>query len=101
MVDRRVTVSDGTCLIRLSGEIDFANADQLADWLFKQIDGTPCERVHLDMREVSLLDSSGIRALVLSYRHAATRGAKLRLVNPQPGVLRILRTTGVDELLGV
>jgi anti-sigma B factor antagonist len=101
MGDRRVTVSDGTCLIRLTGEIDFANADQLADWLFNQIDRVHCERVHLDLREVSLLDSSGIRTLVLTYRHAAGHGAKLRVVNPQPGVLRILRTTGVDELLGI
>jgi len=101
MADRRVTVNGGTCLIRLTGEIDFANADQLADWLFNQIDRVPCERVHLDLRDVSLLDSSGIRTLVLTYRHAAGHGAKLCVVNPQPSVLRILRTTGVDELLGL
>lgn len=101
MGDRRVTVSDGTCLIRLTGEIDFANADQLADWLFTQIDRASCERVHLDLRDVSLVDSSGIRALVLTHRHAAGRGAKLRVVNPQAGVLRILQTTGVDALLGL
>ena len=101
MADRRVTVSDGTCLIKLTGEIDFANSDQLADWLFNQIDKARCDSVHLDLREVSLLDSSGIRALVLTYRHAAGQGARLRVVNPTPGVLRILRTTGVDELLGL
>jgi anti-sigma B factor antagonist len=101
MEDRRVTVSNGTCVIRLTGEIDFANSDQLADWLFNQIDRMKCARVDLDLHEVNLLDSSGIRTLILSYRHAQSRGAMLRVVNPQQGVLRILQTTGVDELLGL
>jgi anti-anti-sigma factor len=101
MEDRRVTVSRGTCLIRLTGEIDFANAEQLADWLFGQIDRARCKKVDLDFGDVSLLDSSGIRALVLTHRHAAGRGATLRVVNPQPGVRRILQTSGVHELFGL
>jgi anti-sigma B factor antagonist len=101
MRDRRVTVSNGICLIRLTGEIDFANAEQIADWLFSQIDRAHCTRVDLDFHEVSLLDSSGIRTLVLTHRHATSRGATLRVVNPQPEVRRILETTGVNELFGI
>jgi anti-anti-sigma factor len=101
MGDRRVRVSNGNCLIKLTGEIDFANAEQLTDWLFGQIDRVSCHQVDLDFDEVSLIDSSGIRTLVLIHRHVTGKGATLRVVNPQPAVRRILETTGVDELFGI
>src|SRR5687767_3982823 len=96
----RMTVVDGVCTVRLVGEIDFANADQVTDWLLNAIDGSKCARLDVDFTELAFLDSSGIRALLMVYRHATSRDVEVAFRNAQPGVQRTLRLAGVDSLLG-
>ncbi len=95
-----MTVVDGLCTVRLVGEIDFANADQVTDWLLNAIDGSKCTRLDVDFAELSFLDSSGIRALLTVFRHATSRDVDVKFRDAQPGVQRTLRLAGVDSLLG-
>jgi anti-sigma B factor antagonist len=102
MVSRhRITVSDGVCLIKLGGEIDFANAEQMADWLLKAIDDSKASQIDIDLAQVSLVDSSGIGCLMVAHRHAGLKGAVLRVINPMPQVTRVFKATGVAEVLGI
>ncbi|WP_162907350.1 STAS domain-containing protein [Allorhizocola rhizosphaerae] len=96
----RMTVVDGVCTVRLVGEIDFANADQVTDWLLNAIDGSKCTRLDMNFAELAFLDSSGIRALLTVYRHAINRDVEVNFHTIQPGVQRTLRLAGVDSLLG-
>lgn len=96
----RMTVVGGVCSVRLVGEIDFANADQVTDWLLNAIDGSKCHRLDIDFTDLSFLDSSGIRCLLTVYRHATSRKVEVNLSNAQPMVRRTLRLAGVDSLLG-
>jgi anti-anti-sigma factor len=96
-----ISVTNGVCAIKLAGELDFANSEQVSDWLFNAIEKSNCEIYELDLAELGFLDSSGISVLVVAARLTSRKGAKLRAVNPQPAVRRVIDTTGVHTLLGL
>jgi anti-sigma B factor antagonist len=57
--------------------------------------------VHLDLRGVSFIDSTGINTLVLAHRHCAARGSTLTVVHPSDLVRRVLAYTGAESVLHV
>ena len=97
----RMTVTDDLCVIRLAGEVDFANVDDISDWLLSAMDKSPRPRIQIDLTDLDYVDSSGIRCFILAHRHAASRGVELSVVNPQLAVRRVLQATGVDQVLGL
>jgi anti-anti-sigma factor len=96
-----VSVTNGVCGIKLAGELDFANSEQVSDWLFGVIEKNECPVFELDLADLGFLDSSGISVLVVAARLVNRKGARLRAVNPQPAVRRVIDTTGVNTLLGL
>jgi anti-sigma B factor antagonist len=87
-------------IVTLPEEIDIANAQRYGDELraaFK-----PGVAVVIgDMSRTTFCDSTGIRHLLRASDKAADSGAELRLVIESSGVLRVLATTGVDQLLSI
>ncbi|MFI6737758.1 STAS domain-containing protein [Nonomuraea sp. NPDC050451] len=88
----------GGTLIEVAGEVDAATAANL----------TACiERGHpdaglplvLDMSGVSFMDSSGLHVLVQQYHRQDEHGTGLYLAAPHERVRRILKLTGVDQIL--
>ena len=75
--------------VRLFGELDAASVPVLADAL-QRIDREPIE---FDCSELTFVDSSGLRALA-----SAATDRRVRIVAPQPSVLRTLRIVGVDKI---
>ena len=96
-----ISVTNGVCGIKLAGELDFANSEQVSDWLFNVIERNPCPVFELDLSELGFLDSSGISVLVVAARFISRKGARLRAINPQPAVRRVIDTTGVNTVLGL
>ncbi len=86
--------------IRVAGEMDLATVHPLGLALTRAIDARPAT-VRVDLAEVSFLDSSGVRCLVVAAEQAAVVGGHLVVRNPMPMVLRVLEICGVDELLSV
>jgi anti-sigma B factor antagonist len=68
--------SEGADIVRLSGELDMANADQLAGAL----EAASAPRVVLDLEGLAYLDSAGIRAIDRAYRELAESGRVLAVV---------------------
>ena len=92
------TTLEGTT-VTASGEIDMATVDQLKDTLTAVcVDGAT---VHLDFRDVTFMDSTGINALVIMDRRSKQRGGRLVLSAPSPAVLRLLGYTGAETVLNV
>jgi anti-anti-sigma factor len=89
---------DRGCTIRLRGELDSASAptlcERVAPWL------QTCRRLVVDMREVSFLDSAGLRAILDLYRCLNERGVSLHLIEGEEGnVPRVLRHAGLESLI--
>ncbi len=86
-------VVDGTT-VTARGELDLASADLL-------VDACPHEVERLDMRAVTFVDSSGIRAIMRASKLVVRRGGQLVLVSPSAEVRRVLAMLGLTEHLPI
>jgi anti-sigma B factor antagonist len=82
-------------VVRLIGEVDFAEANALFDLLVTQLEQTPV--LSLDMGAVSFIDSTVLSVLLQIHERAAAARGGLRLVDPSGPVGRILAVAGLAE----
>jgi anti-anti-sigma factor len=85
-------------VIAIVGEIDLANADQLGELLSQVVfDTDTC--VVLDIGGVSFIDSSFLRAVIVSANALAEQGTDLKVRNPTEQARRVFETTNLTHLL--
>lgn len=84
--------SSDLLLIRLSGDVDLANAPELA----AHLDAAPNSAI-IDMAEVTYCGSSAAAVLVA----AASRGTKITLRHVPPNVQRVLDITGITGMFTI
>ncbi len=98
LLDGVLTDVDGVARYTLRGEIDVANADQLQRRLRDACDAHG-SRIEIDMAEVTFIDSSGLRALLLAHRHAEGLGGGVVVLRPSAAVVALVRLAGVEAAL--
>ena len=86
--------------ISVTGEVDISNAAKLRDALDLALAQPPAE-VELDLAQVPYIDSTGIGVLVGAAHHAEEHDKTLRVVNAQPGVMRVATLLGVDKEISI
>ena len=79
--------------IKLTGEVDIATARQLSDALF---DISTESEIHLELSELTFMDSSGLNAIVAHARSRNGAGP-LVMLNPSDHIERLLVITGLAE----
>jgi anti-anti-sigma factor len=82
------------------GEIDLATAGDVESPLLDLLN-SGFETVVLDLREVSFLDSSGIRVLITTHQYAEARGAHLSIVVGTSRSREVLELSGAIDHLDV
>lgn len=89
---------DRCVVVTCAGELDLATVDALTDALdrVRRSDPTP---VVIDLSAVTYLGSTGLNELVRAYKCLGR--SRLRVVTARPETLRLLRITGLDEVLVV
>jgi len=97
-LDYRVHSTPTETWVAPSGEIDLLVADELVQVLMDALSGSG-GRVVVDLSDVTLLDSSGIRALLSAHKTASDDQRTLVVENCTPIVRRVLDITGVLDLL--
>ncbi|GHF16212.1 anti-sigma factor antagonist [Amycolatopsis deserti] len=91
----------GHVLLRVSGEIDLANATTVQDQIFSAI-GNDAMRVSIDLTDVTYLDSSGLRVLFTLAGRLKVLQMELDLVvAPASPVRRVLEMSGFEPLAKV
>ncbi len=95
-----LTDPDGTCTLRVRGEVDLATSPMLRHQAMDQLERAP-RRLVLDLRQVSFLGSSGLAVLMEIRTEALGRDIALRLVTVARAVLRPLTATGLVELFDI
>jgi anti-sigma B factor antagonist len=98
---RRTLADDGTATVTVQGEIDFANADELADSVREAISQGSPSTVQVDLRAASFIDSTGLGALIEGYRAAAEARVRFAVTNPTATFRRVLMVTGLTDLFGL
>ncbi|WP_432824593.1 STAS domain-containing protein [Dactylosporangium sp. CA-092794] len=86
-------------VVRLLGVVDLATEPRLRQALDRALAVPGAAEIVVDLDRLTLLDSTGIAALVSAYRSAAAQGAVLSVANAQGMVRRVLEITGVLKTL--
>jgi anti-anti-sigma factor len=88
--------------VRLTGAVDMLTAPSLSAELTEMINAAgPGTELSVSLADVSLLDSSGLSALLGAHKLAAAREVRLLLAALPRHVERTLSITGLDEVLHV
>lgn len=91
---------DGGISFALSGELDLSTLDHLETVLDGSLDGGP-ELVVLDLRNLTFLDSSGLRVMLRLHESQRKQGGRLVLIQGPRRVHRVLELTRADEELEI
>lgn len=87
----------GAIVVRLAGDLDLYNVDQVRAALAGAIDRSP-SRLVVDLAEVEFIDSTALGALIDAHRSA---DGGLYVATPQDPIRRALQISGIDRHLKV
>jgi anti-sigma B factor antagonist len=82
-----------------TGEIDLVSGDRFRRCLQSCVDGGGLQ-IAVDMSGVSFVDSSGLKALIMTKNSLPATG-RLVVRNPSPVVRSLLSLSGIDQVLAV
>ncbi|MGV9213081.1 STAS domain-containing protein [Micromonospora sp. RB23] len=88
----------GVACLRLAGELDLSTADELAAAI-DRLSAAGERRVLLDLTELTFCDSTGMAVFVRGDNQATADGGWLRITGASGRVERVLRITGLAEVL--
>ena len=95
------TASAGTRSIKVVGELDSGTCEELLEELERVVSERGDDALELDLKELSFIDSTGMRALIQIERIAADHDAPLTVVRPPEDVTELLRTAGITERMNL
>ncbi|EWM17859.1 MULTISPECIES: STAS domain-containing protein [unclassified Kutzneria] len=90
-----------TVVLAVAGEVDLGTAPSLEEAVTTAVSTAGAHAVRIDLTEVSFMDSTGLRVLLTGRQAAEQRGIAFTVANPQPHLLKVMRVTGIDGLLGL
>jgi len=90
-------LANGVTKAVLSGRMDIEGA-QAVDMRFNVIAGAK-KAVVVDMSGVSFIASMGLRTLMVAARAISNRGGRMAIAAAQPNVLKVLTSSGADEVI--
>ena len=88
-------LGDGTCLLKLSGELDLGTVPELRE----RLEGLGAERIRLDLSKLDFMDSTGVSLLIGATQEAKNGGPAFELVRPQGEAWRVIELTGIEDVL--
>ena len=87
-------------LIKLTGRLDHVGAGEI-EGRFAEYCAVNNGRVLVDLSAVEFLTSFGIRLLVLNAKDVASRGGRMFLLSPKPGVRHVVEVSGVRTIIPI
>ncbi|WP_410809481.1 STAS domain-containing protein [Micromonospora sp. 067-2] len=89
---------DGVACLRLAGELDLGTAPELAAAIDRLAEAGE-RHVLLDLTDLTFCDSTGMSVFVRGDNRASADGGWLRLTGAVGRVERVLRVTGLADVL--
>jgi anti-sigma B factor antagonist len=87
-------------MLRLAGELDLGGVDEF-ERLLAAGEGQRAGTVVLDLRELTFIDSSGLRALIMADQRVRDGGGRFVVVRGQERVNEVLEMTGVAQRMEI
>ncbi|PWB71540.1 MAG: anti-sigma factor antagonist [Holophagae bacterium] len=98
-VDVRHT--DDVIIVDLDGRLVLGVGDEILRDVVNELLAEDWKKIVLNLRKVTIIDSSGIGEVVASWKLAKRFGASIKLLRPAPQIQRTLRLTQLLPLLEV
>jgi anti-sigma B factor antagonist len=93
------TTYDTWGLLTVDGELDLSTSPELRDALVAL--GTDHERIAIDLRAVTFMDSTALGVIVAAMKRARERGGQLALVGPTGSPRKVLSITALDQIMRI
>ncbi|MGZ6804263.1 MAG: STAS domain-containing protein [Nocardioidaceae bacterium] len=93
-----VTREEDVPVVAVAGELDMSTAPDLSDALDELV-AEP--KVVVDLAKLEFIDSTGLAALLGAHRAMQQNGGTLELRSPQPMVVNVVETTGLDAVFEI
>lgn len=98
LLTTRIEVRNGVAAIALVGELDMGTVAVLEQQL-AQYEGNGVKAIMLDLRDLTFIDSSGLRAFLAARNRSASNGHRLILLGASESARHLFEITGIQFLL--
>jgi anti-anti-sigma factor len=95
-----INIGNGILKVVLTGSMNEVGVLEVESQ-FNEIMKLKMTKIIFDLKDVSSMNSRGIRALVFSAKLLGEKGGKLVLVNPSAAVEETIKTAGVDAIVPI
>ena len=92
---------DDVIIVDLEGRLVLGVGDELLRDVMNELLAEEWKKIVLNLRKVTIMDSSGIGEVVAGWKLARRFGASVKLLRPGPQIQRTLRLTQLLPLLEV
>ena len=83
----------------LDGEIDMDVTEKAKEIIFPLIEAG--KEVHINLKDVSYMDSSGISVLIESHQKALEKGTKVIVKEISKSVLKVIMMAKLEQILNI
>ena len=95
-----INIGNGILKVVLAGSMNEEGVLEVESQ-FNEIMKLKMTKVIIDLKDLTFLNSRGIRTLVFSAKLLREKGGKLVLVNPSAPVEETIKTAGVDAIVPI
>ena len=95
----KVTEENNISTVHLDGEIDMDVTEKAKEIIMPLIEAK--KEVHLNLKEVQYMDSSGISVLIESHQKALEKGTKLIVKDVSKSVLKVIMMAKLEQILNL
>ena len=95
----QVTEENNISTVFLDGEIDMDVTDKAKDVILPLIEAG--KEVHINLKDVEYMDSSGISVLIESHQKAMELGTKVTLKEISKSVLKVIMMAKLEQILNL
>lgn len=93
-----VNVHGPIARIVLSGGIDYSTQEEFRQASTKAVTAKNVREIHIDFTDVTFMDSSGIRTLLILQKQAEKKGISLIVSNCSDSVREVFEIGGFDRM---
>ena len=95
----KVSEEGNISTVHLDGEIDMDVTEKAKEVIFPVIDSG--KEVHLNLRQVQYMDSSGISVLIESHQRALEKNTKVIIKDVSKSVLKVIMMAKLEQILNL
>ena len=95
----KVTEKGNISTVFLNGEIDMDVADKAKSVILPLVEAG--KEVHINLKDVSYMDSSGISVLIESHQKASEKNTKVIIKEISKSVLKVIMMAKLEQILNL